>query len=135
MAIERRLTEKIGALGGKLHTARSRNDQVLLDVRLFVRDEIAAIHKLLSRLQKRLARVAKRHRAVVLPGYTHLQRAQPVLLAHHLLAYHEMFSRDAERLQQCGARVNVLPLEQGRWPAPRCRLTAPMLRVCSGLPR
>ncbi len=113
MAIERRLTEKIGAPGGKLHTARSRNDQVLLDVRLFVRDEIAVIHKLLSRLQKRLARVAKRHRTVVLPGYTHLQRAQPVLLAHHLLAYHEMFSRDAERLQQCSERVNVLPLGAG----------------------
>ena len=113
MAIERRLTEKIGSLGGKLHTARSRNDQVLLDVRLFVRDEIAAIHKLLSTLQKRLARVAKRHRSIVLPGYTHLQRAQPVLLAHHLLAYHEMFSRDAERLQQCAERVNVLPLGAG----------------------
>ena len=113
MAIERRLTEKIGALGGKLHTARSRNDQVLLDVRLFVRDEIGTIHTLLTRLQKRLARVAKRHRAIVLPGYTHLQRAQPVLLAHHLLAYHEMFSRDAERLQQCGERVNVLPLGAG----------------------
>ena len=113
MAIERRLTEKIGALGGKLHTARSRNDQVLLDVRLFVRDEIAAIHKLLIILQKRLARMAKRHRAIVLPGYTHLQRAQPVLLAHYLLAYHEMFSRDAERLQQCAERVNVLPLGAG----------------------
>lgn len=113
MAIERRLTEKIGALGGKLHTARSRNDQVLLDVRLFVRDEIGTIHTLLTRLQKRLARVAKRHRAIVLPGYTHLQRAQPVLLAHHLLAYYEMFSRDAERLQQCGERVNVLPLGAG----------------------
>ncbi len=113
MAIERRLTQKIGPLGGKLHTARSRNDQVLLDVRLFMRDEIAAIGKLLGRLQKRLARVAKRHRAIVLPGYTHLQRAQPVLLAHHLLAYHEMFSRDAERLQQCRERTNVLPLGAG----------------------
>lgn len=113
MAIERRLTEKIGPLGGKLHTARSRNDQVLLDVRLYLRAEIATIQQLLGALQQQLARVAKRHRAVVMPGYTHLQRAQPVLLAHHLLAYHEMCSRDRERLQQCGERVNVLPLGAG----------------------
>ncbi len=113
MAVERRLTEKIGPVGGKLHTARSRNDQVLLDVRLFLRDEIGALGKLVARLQKRLARLAKRHRTVVLPGYTHLQRAQPVLLAHHLLAYHAMFGRDAERLAECGARVNVLPLGAG----------------------
>ena len=113
MAIERRLTEKIGVVGGKLHTARSRNDQVLLDVRLFLRDEIGALGKLVARLQKRLARLAKRHRTLVLPGYTHLQRAQPVLLAHHLLAYHAMFGRDAERLTQCGERVNVLPLGAG----------------------
>ena len=113
MAVERRLTEKIGPVGGKLHTARSRNDQVLLDVRLFLRDEIGALGKLVARLQRRLARLAKRHRTVVLPGYTHLQRAQPVLLAHHLLAYHTMFGRDAERLAECGARVNVLPLGAG----------------------
>ena len=113
MAIERRLTEKIGPLGGKLHTARSRNDQVLLDVRLYLRDEITTIRQLLGTLQKQLARMAKRHSAVVMPGYTHLQRAQPVLLAHHLLAYYEMFSRDQERLQQCGERVNVLPLGVG----------------------
>ena len=113
MAVERRLTEKIGPVGGKLHTARSRNDQVLLDVRLFLRDEIGALGKLVARLQKRLARLAKRHRTVVLPGYTHLHRAQPVLLAHHLLAYHAMFGRDAERLAECGARVNVLPLGAG----------------------
>ena len=113
MAVERRLTEKIGAVGGKLHTARSRNDQVLLDVRLFLRDEIGALGKLVARLQKRVARLAKRHRTVVLPGYTHLQRAQPVLLAHHLLAYHAMFGRDAERLAECSARVNVLPLGAG----------------------
>ena len=113
MAVERRLTEKIGPIGGKLHTARSRNDQVLLDVRLYLRDEAAAILKLLGALQKRLARLAKRHRDVVMPGYTHLQRAQPVLLAHHLLAYYEMFSRDAERLQECQTRINVLPLGAG----------------------
>jgi argininosuccinate lyase len=113
MAIERRLTEKIGPLGGKLHTARSRNDQVLLDVRLYLRDEIATIRQLLDALQKQLARLAKRHSTVVMPGYTHLQRAQPVLLAHHLLAYYEMLSRDQERLQQCGERANVLPLGAG----------------------
>jgi argininosuccinate lyase len=113
MAIERRLTEKIGSVGGKLHTARSRNDQVLLDVRLYLRDEIATIRHLLGALQKQLARMAKRYSTVVMPGYTHLQRAQPVLLAHHLLAYYDMLSRDQERLQQCGERVNILPLGAG----------------------
>ena len=113
MAVERRLTEKIGLLGGKLHTARSRNDQVVLDVRLYLREETRHIHKLLTALQKRLARLAKRHRDVVMPGYTHLQRAQPVLLAHHLLAYYDMLDRDAERLQECRQRINVLPLGAG----------------------
>jgi argininosuccinate lyase len=113
MAIERRLTEKIGPLGGKLHTARSRNDQVLLDVRLYLRDEIAAIQQLLGALRKQLARMAKRYAHVVMPGYTHLQRAQPVLLAHHLLAYYDMLGRDDERLRQCLERVNVLPLGAG----------------------
>ncbi|MBM4257528.1 MAG: argininosuccinate lyase [Deltaproteobacteria bacterium] len=113
MAIERRLTERVGPVGGKLHTARSRNDQVLLDVRLYLRDEIANIIELLSALQNQLARMAKRYRDLVIPGYTHLQRAQPVTLAHHLLAYYEMFGRDNERLQQCRERVNVLPLGAG----------------------
>jgi argininosuccinate lyase len=113
MAVERRLTEKIGPLGGKLHTARSRNDQVLLDVRMYLRDEIAAIQQLLNALRKELARLAKRHAHVVMPGYTHLQRAQPVLLAHHLLAYFDMLGRDEERLRQCHERVNVLPLGAG----------------------
>ena len=113
MAIERRLTEKIGPVGGKLHTARSRNDQVLLDVRLYLRDEIANTVELLRALQRQLARMAKRYSNVVIPGYTHLQRAQPVTLAHHLLAYYEMFGRDCERLQQCCERVNVLPLGAG----------------------
>ena len=94
MAIERRLTEKIGPLGGKLHTARSRNDQVLLDVRLYLREEILAIQQLLERSTQQLTRMARRYADVVMPGYTHLQRAQPVLLAHHLLAYYEMLSRD-----------------------------------------
>lgn len=113
MAIERRLTEKIGPLGGKLHTARSRNDQVLLDVRLYLREEIATIQQLLGALRKQIARMAKRYANVVMPGYTHLQRAQPVLLAHHLLAYYDMLGRDDERLRQCQERVNVLPLGAG----------------------
>src|SRR5262249_10909069 len=113
MAIERRLTEKIGPLGGKLHTARSRNDQVLLDVRLYLREEITNIVRLITTLQKQFARMAKHYSDVVMPGYTHLQRAQPVLLAHHLLAYYEMLSRDRERMQQCHERVNVLPLGAG----------------------
>jgi argininosuccinate lyase len=113
MAIERRLTEKIGPLGGKLHTARSRNDQVLLDVRLYLRDEIAMTQQLLGALRKQLARMAKRYANVVMPGYTHLQRAQPILLAHHLLAYYDMLGRDDERLRQCQERVNVLPLGAG----------------------
>jgi argininosuccinate lyase len=113
MAIERRLTEKIGPLGGKLHTARSRNDQVLLDVRLYLREEMTTIQLLLGALRKQLARMAKRYADVVMPGYTHLQRAQPVLLAHHLLAYYDMLGRDDERLRQCQERVNVLPLGAG----------------------
>lgn len=113
MAIERRLTEKIGPLGGKLHTARSRNDQVLLDVRLYLREEILSIQHLLAALRQQLTHMAKRYADVVMPGYTHLQRAQPVLLAHHLLAYFDMLGRDAERLQQCHERVNVLPLGAG----------------------
>lgn len=113
MAIERRLTEKIGPVGGKLHTARSRNDQVLLDVRLYVRDEITAIQGLLKALQKQLAHIAERHCDTVMPGYTHLQRAQPVLLAHHLFAYYDMLDRDGARLRECRERINVLPLGAG----------------------
>ncbi len=113
MNIERRLTEKIGAAGGKLHTARSRNDQVALDMRLFLRDELAAILESLLALRRQLARVAQRHVDVIMPGYTHLQRAQPVLFAHHLLAYYDMFARDQERFADCRERVNVLPLGSG----------------------
>ncbi|MBT8332382.1 MAG: argininosuccinate lyase, partial [Deltaproteobacteria bacterium] len=108
--IESRLAEIVGPAAQKLHTARSRNDQVALDVRLYLRDAVAAIIRLLGRLQKVVVSVAKRHTETVMPGYTHLQRAQPVLLAHHLMAYYEMFSRDTERLQDCLARINVMPL-------------------------
>src|SRR5512143_3810280 len=113
MNIENRLIEKIGPIGGKLHTARSRNDQVALDIRMFLRDEIAEIHELLTALQAVIVHLAERHSDVVLPGYTHLQRAQPVLFGHHLLAYYEMFERDRGRLEDCFRRVNVMPLGAG----------------------
>ena len=113
MNIERRLSEKIGAAGRKLHTARSRNDQVALDTRLFLREEVVLIIESLQMLQRELAGVAKKNLDVIMPGYTHLQRAQPVRFAHHLLAYYEMFERDRERFSNCFERVNVLPLGAG----------------------
>ena len=113
MNIENRLIEKIGSTGGKLHTARSRNDQVALDIRMFLRDEIDEIHELLTALQSVIVHLAERYSDVVLPGYTHLQRAQPVLFGHHLLAYYEMLERDRGRLEDCFRRVNVMPLGAG----------------------
>jgi len=113
MNIEDRLIRKIGPVGGKLHTARSRNDQVALDIRMYLRDEITGIHELLGLLQNVIVGIADRNQDVVMPGYTHLQRAQPVLFGHHLLAYYEMFDRDRGRLQDCFRRVNVMPLGAG----------------------
>ena len=113
MNIERRLTEKIGPAGGKLHTARSRNDQVALDMRLYLRDEVRAIIEGLASLQRTLAQAAKNHLDVIMPGYTHLQRAQPILFSHHLFAYYDMFGRDRERYAGCLERINVLPLGSG----------------------
>lgn len=113
MNIENRLIETIGPVGGKLHTARSRNDQVALDIRMYLRDEIGNLHDLLAQIQKVIVDLADRHRDVILPGYTHLQRAQPVLFGHHLLAYYEMFERDRGRLEDCFRRVNVMPLGAG----------------------
>ena len=110
MNIEQALIKKIGPVGGRLHTARSRNDQVALDLRLYLRDEISDIVKLIKRFQKVIVSVAGKHIDTVMPGYTHLQKAQPVLLAHHLLAYFEMLERDKERFEDCLKRVNVLPL-------------------------
>ena len=110
MNIEKKLIDKIGSVGGKLHTARSRNDQVALDIRLYLRDEVEAIQKLISDFCRVLIKLAARNLNVIMPGYTHLQRAQPVLLSHHLLAYVEMFKRDKERFQEILKRVNVLPL-------------------------
>ena len=108
--IETRLAEIAGKTAQKLHTARSRNDQVALDVRLYLRDTVVQLDELLRELQNVLLNLAKAHIKTVLPGYTHLQRAQPILLAHHLMAYTEMFSRDAERLQDALTRINVMPL-------------------------
>ncbi len=113
MNIEARLIERIGPVGGKLHTARSRNDQVALDVRLYLRDELQEIGGYLDRLQEALLTQAEANLAVIMPGYTHLQTAQPVLFAHHLLAYYEMFQRDAGRLADVARRLNVLPLGAG----------------------
>ncbi len=108
--IEARLTQLVGKAAHKLHTARSRNDQVVLDMRLYLRDETGGILKGLIQLQKVIVDLARTHQDVIMPGYTHLQRAQPVLLAHHLMAYYEMFSRDMERFQDGFKRINVMPL-------------------------
>src|SRR5919197_5102778 len=113
MAIERRLTELVGPVGGKLHTARSRNDQVATDLRLYLRDAVRELSDSLRRYQQSLLALAQAHRDVVMPGYTHLQHAQPVLLAHHLLAYVEMAERDKGRLAGALSRINVLPLGSG----------------------
>ena len=110
MAIEKELIQRIGEVGGKLHTARSRNDQIALDVRLFLRREIDSICNLITRLQKQLVKQAKSEISTIMPGYTHMQKAQPVLLSHYLLAFVEMFSRDKQRLDDCKKRLNVMPL-------------------------
>lgn len=110
MNIEKALTDRIGSAGARLHTARSRNDQVALDVRLYLRDETERLMDLLTDVQKGFVVLARRYLGVVMPGYTHLQRAQPLLLSHHLLAYYEMFGRDRQRLADGYKRINVLPL-------------------------
>jgi argininosuccinate lyase len=111
--IEKLLIQEIGDLGKKLHTARSRNDQVALDVRLYLRTEIGAIRRLLKQLLTVLVNNASAEAQTIMPGYTHLQRAQPIVLGHHLLAYFEMFRRDWDRLADCCRRVNILPLGAG----------------------
>jgi argininosuccinate lyase len=113
MNIEARLFEKIGDVAGKLHTARSRNDQMALDLRLFVKEEILKTIGQIKALQIALVELAWANKDVIMPGYTHLQQAQPILLAHHLLAYFEMFQRDRERFHDCLGRMDVLPLGSG----------------------
>lgn len=113
MNIEQRLTYLIGEAGKKLHTARSRNDQVALDMHLFVRRQTILVLELIINLQKALVDVAQAHADVIMPGYTHLQRAQPILFAHHLLAYFSMFSRDFTRFLGVYARADIMPLGAG----------------------
>ena len=113
MNIETILTRRIGATGKKLHTARSRNDQIAVDIRLYLKKEISTVERILTELLEALEKLAKEHVETVMPGYTHLQRAQPVTLAYHLLAYYQMFSRDRERFSDCLGRTDRLPLGSG----------------------
>lgn len=113
MNIESELTKRIGAAGGKLHTARSRNDQVATDTRLYCREEIDTIKELIQQLQRSLVSKAEQYSEALIPGYTHLQRGQPVTVGHHLLAYVEMLSRDVQRLSDARKRVNISPLGSG----------------------
>jgi argininosuccinate lyase len=108
--IEKRLTELVGDAGKRLHTGRSRNDQVATDIRLYLRSAIDDIHGLLNTLQIALLQLAEQHASTIMPGFTHMQVAQPVTFGHHMLAYVEMFNRDAERMVDCRKRVNRLPL-------------------------
>lgn len=108
--VEKALTDKVGMIGEKVHTARSRNDQVALDVRMYIRDAVIRASGMIKELQKALAGVAENNIELIMPGYTHLQPAQPVLLAHHLMAYYEMLKRDRQRFEDVIKRVNVLPL-------------------------
>ena len=124
MNIESELTRRIGAPGAKLHTARSRNDQVATDTRLYCRAEIDTTAELLRNLQRALVAKAEEYAEIRIPGYTHLQRAQPVTIGHHLLAYVEMLGRDVERLQDCRRRV---PIRIG--PEPRTRIVGFPLRA------
>ncbi|MEG1537865.1 MAG: argininosuccinate lyase, partial [Clostridiales bacterium] len=113
MNIEQLLTKKLGPLGKKLHTARSRNDQIAVDLRLWLRKQIIVMEESLRELIKVLLAKAEQHQDTVMPGYTHLQIAQPITFAHHLLAYVQMFDRDISRLQDCVARMNECPLGCG----------------------
>ena len=113
MNVERRLYEKIGDTAGKLHTARSRNDQIATDVRLYAKEAIAEVLGAIGRMRRALVDKAEENARAVMPGYTHLQRAQPVAFGHHMLAYYEMLGRDAERFREARRRADVLPLGSG----------------------
>ncbi len=113
MNIEKILIQRIGDTGKKLHTGRSRNDQVALDIRMYLKDEIALIKDMLVNLEKTILKIAENNLDVIMPGYTHLQRAQPITFSHHVMAYFQMFRRDLERLDDCFKRVNVMPLGSG----------------------
>ncbi len=111
--VESELVSRIGDPGRRLHTGRSRNDQVALDMRMYIKEEIDATAALLNQLLDALLAAAKKNTASIMPGYTHLQKAQPVTLAHHLLAYAQMFKRDRERLKDCRERTDEMPLGSG----------------------
>jgi argininosuccinate lyase len=113
MNVERRLIEKVGEVGGKLHTARSRNDQIALDERLFLKEAVAEILLQLGRLMGAVLDQAQRHFGIIMPGYTHLQRAQPILFSHHMLAYYEMFRRDWGRMEHVKEALDEMPLGAG----------------------
>ena len=113
MSIEKRLTEIIGSAAGKLHTARSRNDQVALDIKMYVRKEAENIKSLLINMESIILDLAKKYKATVIPGYTHLQRAQPILFSHHLMAYFQMFKRDISRIGDFLERIDEMPLGAG----------------------
>lgn len=113
MNIEKILISRIGDPGKKLHTGRSRNDQVALDIRMYLKDEILCIKEFMIDLLKVIIKIAEDNLLTILPGYTHLQRAQPVTLAHHVMAYVQMFGRDIERLEDCYKRTNIMPLGSG----------------------
>lgn len=113
MAIEKRLIAIVGQVGGKLHTGRSRNDQVALDIRMYLKKEVNNILSLLTELGSVLVEVAEKNIDVIMPGYTHLQRAQPILFSHHIMAYYEMFKRDIDRLEDAYKRLDVMPLGAG----------------------
>lgn len=113
MNIEQALTDSIGEAGGRLHTARSRNDQVALDTHLYMRRQVREVQKLILNLQSELVNAAEKNRDVIFPGYTHLQRAQPILFAHHLLAYFSMLQRDFDRFEGVYSRADIMPLGAG----------------------
>ncbi|NMC27538.1 MAG: argininosuccinate lyase [Syntrophomonadaceae bacterium] len=132
MNIETLLTAKIGEVGKKLHTARSRNDQVALDVRLYLRDEVLEVRRLILALQETILQLAAEHIETIMPGYTHMQKAQPVTLGHHLLAYFEMLRRDIGRLDDCRKRLLAMPLGSGALAATGFPLDRDYVRVQLG---
>lgn len=133
MNIESALTEAVGDAGKKLHTGRSRNDQVATDVRLYLRDEIEIIRSEILRLQQALLTVAEREADTILPGFTHLQTAQPVTFGHHMMAWFEMLERDRERMADCNKRVNIMPLGAAALAGTTYPSTATIQRNCSAL--
>ena len=113
MNVEKLLIDRIGDVGKRLHTGRSRNDQVALDIRMYLKEEVVAIKEMIVSLEQVILTLAENNLDTILPGYTHLQRAQPISFAHHMMAYFQMFRRDLERLEDCYKRMNIMPLGSG----------------------